>query len=87
MGLSIDKVNPEKFSSTSDMEIINVNNAGTIYFVQHKVKGVSAIESMNDQLEKPSHYGIAVDITGISNNIYDYLPFLSLFQDRQMNDI
>ncbi|CAF1175028.1 unnamed protein product [Adineta ricciae] len=67
MGLSIDKINPEKISSTSGMEIVNVNHAGTIYFVQHKVKEVGATEEMNDQLEKRSHYGIAVDITGSSN--------------------
>ncbi|CAF1207734.1 unnamed protein product [Adineta ricciae] len=67
MGLSIDKINPEKISFTSGMKIVNVNHAGTVYFVQHKVKEIDATEVINDQLEKRSHYGIAVDITGSSN--------------------
>ena len=65
MGVKFDKINQEKFSMTTEINIVNSNEGGTIYFVQHKLKGNNTSEIMDNQLGKKSHYAVAVDITGI----------------------
>ena len=76
MGIHPNKICPTQQSMICPLEMINVNEAGTVYFVQHKSKS----DLHNDHLNttgkkngKTSHFALAVDITGI------LVQFLLLF--------
>lgn len=56
------------YSDTSLMicptKMNNLNEAGTVYFVQYKSTSESGFGIIDDKTEKKTHYAIAIDVTG-----------------------
>lgn len=65
MGIHISKVNLNQDSMICPSEFIDLNTAGSVYFLKHKPKA----EYGND-LDKTVHFSFAVDITGMLKELY-----------------
>jgi len=66
MGINLSKPIDEH-SIISPPVIVNSHEAGCIYFVQHKPKTEpkdKESKTTGNQVEKTSHFGLAIDITG-----------------------
>ena len=60
MGVQLDKVNSDRHTMSCPMRIVNWERAGSVYFVRHKPK----MEEKDCQIEKRTHFTLAIDMTG-----------------------
>lgn len=67
MGNNLNKIRADQHSMICPAKIINPNEAGCIYFVQHAPKTElkdNESQTTKNQIGKTSHFSIAIDITG-----------------------
>ncbi|CAF4146218.1 unnamed protein product [Rotaria magnacalcarata] len=70
MGIKFDKVNPDPFAMICPTQLVNSDEAGSIYLVMHKPGKENDSEIKRHESEKKTHYALAIDMTGSSNTDY-----------------
>jgi hypothetical protein len=82
MGIDLSKIRISNRPMISPINMENLDEAGSIYLVIHRpTNQTKDIESnkIGKQVEKTSHFCVAIDITGIYNNFFSYSSFFLSF--------
>ncbi len=69
MGINFNKINISPVSMICPEHFVDFHQAGSVYFVKHKSTCEKTTGVEMNELEKKTHFAVAIDITGNLKNV------------------